>query len=78
MPPDVTIQAPTVALPSHEWNDGGGEELETKHTGSGDCASRHQLSKLSCQFPSPFLFSKLQGDSACPEPVLLTRELYKL
>lgn len=38
----------------------------------------HRLSTLSCQFTSPFLFGKLQGDLTCPESVLLTRELYEL
>lgn len=31
------MQTPTVALPSHEWIDRGGEELEKKKIQSGDC-----------------------------------------
>lgn len=48
------------ALPSHDWIERerwrAGEKVQGVKT-----ALRHWLSKLSCQFPSPFIFSKLQG-----------------
>lgn len=69
-------QTLTVALPFLQVKVRPGARL--KHAERGDCALCHRLSTLSCQFTSPFLFGKLQGDLSCPESVLLTRELYEL